>query len=1669
MKKLLLLGLFFSLTFISKQSFGQTCPANFALDAPHMWPTHSKWYFGDSQMMSFGGNGTSAPTVSSIAGGGFTAYESCASVSDETGNLLFYTNGVNLWDGTGAAIAVPGGRLLTGAENAAGDAGSAVQGVLIAKHPLDVENYYIFTTDDAIGGNTNGITNGFNYYVYNKVSNSITAGPTRLGGFRTTEQVNATWHNNGVDVWIVTHGSSAGGSDTYYSFLLECSGLNETPVTSNAGFNVTTNAAAGGNANERSSLEFANADPATRNITAAATHHCGQGRWDPANSVNILTFDNLNGTFTMTRQLSDGSVAQSNPYDCEFSADGSRLYVSFQGSPWDGPLSGRIGYFPVGGGAFVQLGSVDATGYTDIGALQLAGDGNIYAGGFARSPWGRINGLTVVPNSNSAATATVGGFATAASSTAYGLPNMFIPPRDWVQIQTPPALTECDMPYNLTTNWLCRGGSAENTPRYEDAYNLLSGPAGASVDGITGVVSGGAGTYRVEFEICTIKDTIEFTVGTCGCNAVVKSDTIKICQGVDVMLDSLIVASSGAGTWTIVSIPPPANGPPILGLVDNTTAAPDTMFLTESDTRWGLYKLQYKIDGQACVDTAYIFVNKIPTAAITPFGPLCTDSVAVNMVGSPLIGGDTTGVWLINQNLTPTGIFNPITDGNITVGNNEVAYAVDVNGCYDTATITVEVIQRAVIAIDSVVPVCADAPAFTYTSTNDIGTWGSTGTIALDGTFDPAANGAGSYRIWRVQSGRCGTSDTVGLTVKPVPVASIVPFGPLCTDSVVTALQGSPQNGVDTTATWSINGVVNAAGSFDPSTATVGSNTINYAVDVNGCTHDTSITVEVIQRVVIAIDSLAEMCANAGDVVFTSTANVGVWGGSAALDGTFSPSAAGAGTHPIYRVQSGQCGGGDTISVVVNPVHDATINTAADTMSFCVLDPNHTFTVNEGGGTWNNAAVSMVGTDVTIDLASLVAGNGGADADNLMLLYTHANPCGDEDTIWVSTTSVLDATITQVGPYCESNNTEIKLQAVDAGGTWSGTGITNTATGMFNPSVAGRGTHTIQYTIAGNCGDTKTIDIQVDAQPVATITGDATLCQRDNPVTLSADSTNGTWRQINGTGFNPATLEFDPSVGATVAANGYEIEHTVVTGTCSAIDTAFILVVDTPAFDLNPVNDLCADAAAVNLTITPVSADNGIWSGPGVIGKSFDPATAGVGTHTLTYTAGPTTPVACQTVKTIQVTVLPTADATMPGVNPMCDTDPALAITTSGNAGGTYSATCGACVDPNTGVFDPSAAGAGQHTITYTISGTCPDVGTTIVDVQAAPIVTIAPVTAICEGSQSTVTLSATPSGGTWSYNGASNNTGTFNLPSAVGTNQATYSVQSTAGCATNETVDITILPNPPVSITPRVVDSCVVFTETFEDNTDYSNVNLISSQWNFGNGLTSSALLTASTQYSVPGTYNVSLTNVYDNGCISTGTTEVYARPIPVADFTWFPQKASVLDPTVQFTDNSEGAVTYAWSFTEKGTPDTSDLMNPAVTFNSTEDDTVDVRLTVTNQYGCVHDTIKKVIIEDFFQFYIPNAFTPGEKPDGLNDYFYPVIRNADEEGYEFVVMDRWGLIVFQSNKLGEAWDGTIDGTWTGKSGKTGQIDVYVWKVNVKDKYNGKKHQYTGTVTVVR
>lgn len=111
--------------------------------------------------------------------------------------------------------------------------------------------------------------------------------------------------------------------------------------------------------------------------------------------------------------------------------------------------------------------------------------------------------------------------------------------------------------------------------------------------------------------------------------------------------------------------------------------------------------------------------------------------------------------------------------------------------------------------------------------------------------------------------------------------------------------------------------------------------------------------------------------------------------------------------------------------------------------------------------------------------------------------------------------------------------------------------------------------------------------------------------------------------------------------------------------------------------------------------------------------------------------------------------------------------------------------------------------------------------------------------------------------------------------------------------------------------------------------------------------------------------------------------------------------------------------------------------------------------------------DTVTGTVkVKDIFTFYIPNAFSPND--DQLNDVFTPQGTNVDTNNFEMFIFNRWGNLLFHTNK----WYGSQAESWNGTLNNSGSIDdvimdTYVYRIFLKE-INGPEHEYIGKVTII-
>jgi gliding motility-associated-like protein len=254
-----------------------------------------------------------------------------------------------------------------------------------------------------------------------------------------------------------------------------------------------------------------------------------------------------------------------------------------------------------------------------------------------------------------------------------------------------------------------------------------------------------------------------------------------------------------------------------------------------------------------------------------------------------------------------------------------------------------------------------------------------------------------------------------------------------------------------------------------------------------------------------------------------------------------------------------------------------------------------------------------------------------------------------------------------------------------------------------------------------------------------------------------------------------------------------------------------------------------------------------------------------------------------------------------------------------------------------------------------------------------------------------------------------------------------------------------------------KIITDTVCFGDknTFKSNNTIDTGFINELKWHFGDGQNDNKPNTTHT-YKTSGTYNIKLTSTNSFGCKDTLTKNnaAQSREIPTASFTYEKTLDSLTYTGYQFKSNSIGMsnLDHVWTY---NTDETSTLKNPYILF--ADSGMKWVKLEVKDEFGCNDETGKWIKVMPDIVVYVPNAFTPNE--DGINDQFKPFgIVYAKE--YEWIILDRWGEIIFKSNNQLDGWDGKI-------KNKLVPDGVYTYQLKVTTAQN-KKLKFAGTFHLI-
>lgn len=577
--------------------------------------------------------------------------------------------------------------------------------------------------------------------------------------------------------------------------------------------------------------------------------------------------------------------------------------------------------------------------------------------------------------------------------------------------------------------------------------------------------------------------------------------------------------------------------------------------------------------------------------------------------------------------------------------------------------------------------------------------------------------------------------------------------------------------------------------------------------------------------------------------------------------------------------------------------------------------------------------------------------------------------------------------------------------------TTSTNGISGTWSSAINTASAG--TFNFTFTPTGpTCNPQGQISVTV--VPIAVVDAglDQTVCEGTQVTLTATGATNHLWDNsvTNGVAFNPP-------VGTTT--------RYIVTGSggsvCSNTDTVFVTVVTLPIVDAGANQTVCLGQT---VTLAGSGATSYTWDNSVIDGQTFTPPLG-----TTTYNVVGTTS-GCQDNDAVEIQVVA---LNVPIFDPFQDICQGITVTIPTTLTSTNDIT--GTVSPTT--LDTSVPGTTFFTFTPD-DAVCNETIQIPVTVIAGPTVDAGTYTSVCIDAAD-IALSGTPAGGTFTGTGV---TGNIFSP-AQGTQTVTYTYTDPGtGCTGTDNQLITIFNLPNINA-GNDIGVCEGESVTLSGSGGVSYV------WDNGaiNGQTFTPGV-GQTTYTVTGTDA--------NGCVNSDVVILTVTDMPIADAipdanTGYPGL------TVNFLNNSSVTTDYLWNFGNGATAVTNNVITtPNTSYDSPG--TYTMVLTATNGICTDYDTVQIIILEypePVIQ--APNVFTPNN--DGSNDYFF--IDATFASSISYIILNRWGNLMFEDEGINPLWDGT-------SKGKPVEEGVYFYKYEVIG-LNGQTYTGHGSVTVIR
>ena len=761
-----------------------------------------------------------------------------------------------------------------------------------------------------------------------------------------------------------------------------------------------------------------------------------------------------------------------------------------------------------------------------------------------------------------------------------------------------------------------------------------------------------------------------------------------------------------------------------------------------------------------------------------------------------------------------------------------------------------------------------------------------------------------------------------------------------------------------------------------------------------------------------------------------------------------------------------------------------TVNTAPAITGTTTLCAGGTTTLSDAltGGTWasSNTAVATIG--LTTGIVS------GSSPGTTTITYTTAAGC--KTTIPV--TVVVLSAITGTKVMCQGFTTT--LADGGGGGVWSSSNIGVATIGAASGVVTGvsAGTANITYT-AGGSGCYTTTTVTVNALPaIPVVTNNSPICADSTLMLFATDATAGISYKWTGPASFVSILQ-NPTIPNAQSGNAgvYNVLITNTTTGCTSTGSTTVVIKPTPNPPSLSALPIPCNGGTLHLSATDVAGSTYSWSGPAAFSStspnpSIFPAVLGInnGTYTVTATVNGCPSLPATVVATITPNPAPPATHDTSYCQFFAGIVP-LNYQVDSAAGSKLNWFMGTTPLPGAPVPD-SAINTYPAGTTWIVSQTvnlCTSRDTTVkVTIIPKPQFAVTYRNWVCQHDSIILSPAIVPGSGLvtpsyiWSLPvGATAVNGTNVTQPSVDVKfdsaNVTYydgslTISNLGGeCSTTEPFSVRVIPSPiayaytrpnicqgdttGLALTSRSADA-TNFYWYIDGNTLSSStaVNLIAANSNSGGPY--------SLSWNDTGNHIITIECSTAEGCLSLPTHDtVDVHAIPNATFTYDTKSKGTLcleDSVLFIADYINYNCAYTWlpehSFNNDNKPQI---------WGKVEQSQSEIMLMVTDPFGCVGSSVQEIDPNSCCTVLFPNAFTPNG--DTHNDFFRPIF-SGYHKFHSFMIVNRWGQTVFESDDSNPQWDGNHNGV---------PQDIGVYYYYIKYDCGGKTIEQKGDCTLIR